>query len=76
VNRVRRAYSGIAGAGAAPIDDQPEQHRQFVLIVLEQLVLQRGFEIGEARHGRTARLTNLRPVLADRNAQILGDAFR
>ena len=64
------------GAGAAPLDDQAQQHRRLVRRVLEQLVLEGGFEVAEARNGRVAGLADLRPAVADRDAEILGDAFR
>ena len=64
------------GAGAAPLDDQAEQHRRLMRRVLEQLVLERGFEVAETRNGGVAGLADLRPAAADRDAEILGDAFR
>ena len=73
---VRRRNPGIDGTGRAPIDDQAEQHGELVRSVLEQLVLRRGFEVVEARHGRAAGAADLRPGGADRNAEIRGDAFR
>ena len=64
------------GPGAAPLDNQPNQHRRFVRRVFEQLVLERGFKVAEARNGGAAGLADLRPTIADRDAEIFGDAFR
>jgi hypothetical protein len=44
--------------------------------ILKELVLQRGFEIAESRFGEAAQLVNVRPGVADRNTEILGDPFR
>ena len=43
--------------------------------VLKQLVLKRGFEVAEAGRGGHARSPDLAPVLADRDADILGEAL-
>jgi hypothetical protein len=74
--RIGRRNPGIDGTGRTPIDNQAEQHRQFVRVVLEQLVLRRGLEVIEPRHGRPAGAADLRPGGTDRNAEILGDTFR
>jgi hypothetical protein len=47
------------GACPAPFDNEPEQQGKLMRPVLEQLILQRGFEMAEAGHGRTARGTDL-----------------
>ena len=49
--RPRRRQSRIDGAGAAPIDDEPEQQGELMRAVFEELILERGFEIAETRLG-------------------------
>ena len=56
-------HSGTNCAGAAPLDDEAEQHRRFMRRVFEQLVLQRGFEVAETRNGGVAGLADLRPAM-------------
>src|ERR1700757_1874185 len=44
-----------------------------MLTILQDLILEGGFEIRKPLGHRAVGLTNLRPVLADRYAEILGD---
>src|SRR5207248_821548 len=59
----------------APFDLDPRGHAQLVLCVAQELVFEAGLEILEPAGVRTSGRAQMRPGLADRDAEVLGDAL-
>ena len=65
----------LGGPRAAPIDNEPHHQGKLSRSIFEELILERGLQIGEPCHGRRAGRADLGPGLGDGDAKIRGDAL-